>query len=142
MDMHTGHWFILLALLAVPVFFSLIFSRWAMRRALRRSRVAPVETSGRMSVARKFRSGYLPYTAIPVVLLLLLIMFAAGPMALGAAFGLVFLAAGMSLLQLSILLLPAKTDDSARFHTDCAMITLANFLLVPGILTVVVRMLW
>ena len=85
----------------------------------------------RMTVAQKFRSGYLPYTATMLAVLAVLAMIATGPAAIAALLAVLLWGAGFCLCQLVILALPARQDDRARFHTDCSVLTLGSSLVAP-----------
>ena len=85
----------------------------------------------RMSIKQKFLSGYVPYTAAPLLLLLLLVPLLAGPAAIPALFALISLTACLLLFQLVILWIPAKPENRSAFHAGCVAITFLNLFFTP-----------
>jgi hypothetical protein len=133
-DLAPVHWAILLVLLAVPVAGCVLLDRLAVRAAERPRRPPDPE---RMPVEARFLAGYLPYTGVPVIGLVVLAVVASGPMAAAAAIAALAWALVFALLQLLILLLRSRRGDRAGFHAGCTLITLANLVAVPALLAAV-----
>ncbi|HBK45959.1 MAG TPA: hypothetical protein DDZ67_05885 [Xanthomonadaceae bacterium] len=138
MRLETAHWAIFFALLGVPLVLCLLIN-WVAVRAARRPR--PPADPSRMPVDLRFAAGYLPYTGLPALGLLVLAVIASGPMAAAAGFAAMMLAALFALLQLFILRLRVRPGDWVRFHAGCLLITLGNLLAVPAVLAGVATML-
>jgi hypothetical protein len=130
MNLEPVHWAIFLALLAAPVAGCVLLNWHAVRSAQRPPRASTHD----MPVARKFLTGYLPYTAVPVVGLVVLAVAASGPMGAAAALVALLLAALFALLQLAILGLRPRPGDRFGFQAGCVLVTMANLVLVPGLL--------